>query len=95
MISKMFKSSVIALFALSVSTVAVADPFKNDPNENAADGQQRQINNCVRVIDKQDTNGQTGANTGNEKDPMQLNTAVTNCDHFWFFSIGTNGGPPE
>lgn len=41
------------------------------------------VENCRDAIQKQNDNGQTGANTGNDQDPKQEKTAVTNCDHFW------------
>lgn len=49
----------------------------------AAPGQAKAIANCVANIAKQNANGQTGANTGSANDKKQLDTAVTNCDHFW------------
>lgn len=49
----------------------------------AAPGQAKAIANCVANIAKQNGNGQTGANTGSANDTKQLDTAVTNCDHFW------------
>ena len=52
----------------------------------------RAVENCVANIANQNGNGQTGANTGNDKDPKQNSTAVTNCDHYWqnIGAIGNN-----
>ena len=63
------------LFVLSTSTGSVsANHDSGNPNATA---------NCDRVIGKQNANGQTGSNTGSPNDEKQLDTAVTNCDHFW------------
>lgn len=82
-------SGIAAL--LLTAGVAVADKG-GAPNANAADGQANAAQNCVKVINKQNANGQTGANTGNSNDPKALDTAVTNCDHFWQ-NIGAIGNP--
>ncbi len=58
--------------------------FSNNANSNAADGQANAIQNCADNIVKQNGNGQTGSATGNnDHDGKVLETAVTDCDHFW------------
>lgn len=52
-------------------------------NSAAAPGQAKAIANCTDNINKQNANGQTGSSNGNPNDKKQINTAVTNCDHFW------------
>jgi uncharacterized protein YxeA len=48
--------------------------------------------NCSEDIAKQNANGQTGTNTGSANDEKQLDSAVTNCDHFWSEQgFGSNG----
>ena len=73
---------LLAISALVLNTGA-AMAFSTNANENAAQGQQKAIANCAANIAKQNANGQTGSNTGSANDSKQLNTAVTNCDHFW------------
>jgi len=73
-------------FVVSIGATSDAFAFANSKNQGkaaAAPGQAKAIGNCRDVIVKQNGNGQTGSNTGNNQDPKQLNTAVTECDHFW------------
>jgi hypothetical protein len=58
-------------------------------NSGNAPGQANSQANCSENIGKQNVNGQTGANTGSANDEKQLDTAITNCDHFWDFA-GSN-----
>jgi len=84
---------LVATFAGGLLLVAVTVPalgggsalaFSNNANPNAADGQANAIANCADNILKQNANGQTGSATGNnDHDNKTLNTAVTDCDHFW------------
>jgi hypothetical protein len=78
---------VLAVGAIMVlSSVSYAFAYANpDNNGNAgnAPGQQQAVGNCGQNIQKQNANGQTGSQTGSPNDEKQLNTAVTNCDHFW------------
>ena len=96
MTSKLIKSFVIALFSHSVSVTAVADPEFN-PNENALSGQINHFTKCFAVLLKLLDNGQTGSETGSNKDPKTAIPgdldSVTNCDFFWL-SLG-NIGPQE
>jgi len=83
----------ISFFAGALLLVAVAVPalgggsvyaFTNGGGNSAnAPGQANAIANCADNIGKQNANGQTGSDTGSANDEKQLNTAVTNCDHFW------------
>ena len=70
--------SVAILFA--GGTYATSNGGGNSAN---APGQANAIANCTANINKQNANGQTGANTGSANDKKQSGTAVTNCDHFW------------
>jgi hypothetical protein len=70
----------IAVALFSGGAIAASNGGGNSAN---APGQANAIANCGANIAKQNANGQTGANTGSANDSKQLNTAVTNCDHFW------------
>jgi len=75
---------VSGALALSLAGAGLAVAFSNGGgNSGAAPGQANAQANCGDNIGKQNANGQTGANTGSANDTKQLNTAVTNCDHFW------------
>ena len=85
---------LVGIFAGGLLLVAVAVPalgggsalaFSNGGgNSGSAPGQANAIANCVDAIANQNANGQTGLNTGNnDHDNKTLNTAVTDCDHFW------------
>ncbi len=74
---------LIAIASLVIVS-ATAFAFSNGGGNSAnAPGQAQAIANCIDTINKQNANGQTGSNTGSANDSKQLNTAVTNCDHFW------------
>lgn len=78
--------ALVSAIALSVSVAGAgfAVAFTNGGGNSAnAPGQANAVANCLDNIAKQNANGQTGANTGSANDKKQLNTAVTNCDHFW------------
>jgi len=85
---------LIGIFAGGLLLVAVTVPalgggsalaFTNGGGESSsAPGQANAIQNCIDNIQKQNGNGQTGSATGNnDHDNKVLNTAVTDCDHFW------------
>ena len=85
---------LVGIFAGGLLLMAVAVPamggssaeaFSNGGGNSAtAPGQANAIQNCINNITNQNTNGQTGLATGNnDHDNKVLNTAVTNCDHFW------------
>jgi hypothetical protein len=78
---------VLAVGAIMVlSSVSYAFAYANpDNNGNAgnAPGQANAQANCFETIQEQNASGQTGAQTGSPNDEKQLDTAVTNCDHFW------------
>jgi len=67
----------------SVSYAFAAANPDNNGNGSSAPGQANAGQNCGQNVNKQNANGQTGSETGSPNDSKQLNTAVTNCDHFW------------
>jgi hypothetical protein len=69
-----------AVVSLAFGAAAITNGGGNSAN---APGQVNAAANCGNNIAKQFANGQTGANTGSGNDSKQLNTSVTNCDHFW------------
>ena len=76
---------MVGAFSLSLllgggATLAFTNGGGNSGN---APGQANAIANCSDTITTQNANGQTGAQTGSANDPKQLDTGVTNCDHFW------------
>ncbi len=88
------RKRLVGLFVGGLLLVAVTVPalgggsalaFSNGGgNSSSAPGQANAIQNCIDNIVKQNANGQTGSATGNnDHDNKTLNTAVTNCDHFW------------
>ncbi len=84
---------LVGIFAGGLLLMAVAVPamggssaeaFSNGGgNSSSAPGQANAIQNCIDNIIKQNANGQVGTANGNANDNKQLNTAVTDCDHFW------------
>ena len=80
---KLASMLTMTAFAISVGNSAAFAVSNGGGNSANAAGQQNAIENCFRNIIKQNTNGQTGSNTGSSNDKKQLPTAVTNCDHFW------------
>lgn len=89
-----------AAFALFSSGMAFAE-YGFPPNmpygspsfpSDAENGRTKARTNCDAHILKQNANGQTGAETGNENDPKQWGTGVTECDQFWKAS-GSIGNP--
>ena len=75
---------ILSLVGLSIILASASYAFTNGGGKSAAaPGQAKAVANCVDNILKQNANGVTGAQTGNDNDPKQANTAVTNCDHFW------------
>jgi hypothetical protein len=80
---KLLFVTVLAMLLLTLGVgSALASAPGNTPGANAP-GQANARQNCSANINKQNANGQTGSNTGSANDEKQLNTAVTNCDHFW------------
>lgn len=81
---RMIKLTSMLVAAVLLSSPAFAASNSNTKGNSAnAPGQQIALANCIANILKQNANGQTGANTGSGNDKKQLDTAVTNCDHFW------------
>jgi hypothetical protein len=65
------------LALVTISSAGVADAqAPTTPNPKA-------VVNCERVVLKQEVGGQNGNQTGSAKDPKQLETSNTNCDHYW------------
>ncbi len=76
--------TLIGVMSAAILFASGTYAFSNGGGQSAtAPGQAKAIANCGAVIGKQNANGQTGSSNGNTNDKKQLNTAVTNCDHFW------------
>jgi len=76
-------ASIILAISLAFPIPVAFAASNGSGKSNQAPGQVVAIANCYANIIKQTANGQTGAKTGSGKDKKQLDTAVTNCDHFW------------
>jgi len=78
--------SLVAASAVAITTVAVAPAFAfANPGANGraatAPGQVVASQKCFETIERQNANGQTRySNT------LGVQTAVTNCDHFWQYN---------
>jgi hypothetical protein len=83
---------VLAAAALMVtSSVGYAFGAANpDSNGGHGKGQTKAQLNCGSTAQRQNQNGQDGAQTGSPNDEKQQGEAVTNCDHFWN-GAGSNG----
>lgn len=77
-------SSILLATALAFPTSgAVLAASNGGGKSDLAPGQVVAQTNCIENILKQIAKGQTGTKNGNGNDKKQLDTAVTNCDHFW------------
>jgi hypothetical protein len=76
-------SSILFAASLAIPIPTAFAASNGAGKSDQAPGQVVALSNCFANIIKQTANGQTGAKTGSGNDKKQLDTAVTNCDHFW------------
>ena len=78
--TKLFAILSSVLMICGLTTVYAIHQGGNAAN---APGAAQAIENCNAVINAQNAGGLTGAAVGNPNDNHTIDTAVTNCDHFW------------